>query len=888
MSWINGLRTRVRQFLQRDAEDERMAEEFRFHLEMEAGKNVLAGDDPGEARRRAIAAFGGVAQHAETIRGARRLRLVEDVWLDLRFAIRTLRRDPVFTAVAIGTLAVGIGAATATFSVFHSIALRALPVRGSDDIVVAWKTPAASRDHLPFTFTELGALRNGTHTFASIAGVAFQGAVAVVMLDAAQAVPLRATWVTGDLFQLLGVEAERGRTLHAADDVPGAENVMVISDAFWRQQFGGSSSAIGRALSWNGKRFTIVGVMPRGFDYPRGAQVWLPVLPSFPATLEAGAAPSTIMVFDLVGRLRAGASVQAATADIARVIRAGDAQRAAFGRDMMPVVNTLRDRIVGDVRPILDVAAAAAALLLLIACINVANLQLLRGSVRTQELAIRAALGAGRSRLIRQLMTESTLLAVTGGEVGVVIAFGAVRLVRALAPAGIPQREMIGIDARVLLIAIVATLVTALLTGLLPAALSSRRDISRWLRAGAGDAAASRKISVLRRGLVIGQVALAVLVVTSAGLLVRSLRSLERADMGFNGERLIVLETISPSRVSADHGRAVALQEAMVESVAAMPGVLAATAMTKPPFSAEGGWIATFSGESQSAERQATNPPVNFEVVGPGYFATLGLKVTRGREFGSDDAANDRRTAIVSAELARHAWPDADPIGQRIRLGGPGDGEDWHTVVGVVGETRYHDLTNSQQTLYLPTRQFAGPVPMTLGVRTRVDDDQIVAQLRALLLSIDPELQVVNGGTMQQLLKAPLAQPRFGASLLGLFAMMTLLLALVGVYGAMSASVTQRSRDLSIRLALGAMPRELLWLVLREGLLIAGVGSAIGIVLALTATGLLRNILFGVRPTDALTFGSVALLVLAATVVACWIPARRASRLEPMQVLRGE
>lgn len=358
--------------------------------------------------------------------------------------------------------------------------------------------------------------------------------------------------------------------------------------------------------------------------------------------------------------------------------------------------------------------------------------------------------------------------------------------------------------------------------------------------------------------------------------------------MGFDDERLIVLETMSPTRLSSNHARAVALQEEMIRRVASMPGVIAATAMSKPPFSAEGGWITTYSSESQSVERRATNPLVNFEVVGPAYFSTLGLNVTRGREFGSEDAAEGHRTAIVSDELARHAWPGVDPIGQRIRLGGPGDGEEWHTIVGVVGETRYHDLTKAQQTLYLPTRQFSGPVPMTLGVRTRVDDDQIVARIRALLLTVDRELLVVKGGTMQELLKAPLAQPRFGASLLGMFALITLVLALVGVFGAMSTTVTQRTRDLSIRLALGALPEELLWLVLREGLSIAAIGSALGIGLALTATRLIRDLLYGIRPTDKLTFVSVALLVMSAAAIACWIPARRAARLEPMQILRRE
>jgi len=681
-----------------------------------------------------------------------------------------------------------------------------------------------------------------------VAGVAFQGAGDQVLRDEGNPLTVAGTWVTGDLFPTLGVTPVHGRTLLPADDVPGAAPVMVIGYGFWQRYFGGDPAAVGRALDWNGKLFTVVGVLPRGFEFPKRAEFWIPVFAAHPE--EARKSSSGYVIWDVVGRLRPGTSMQQAREDFEAFLRAGDPQRKATLRGMEPVVTPLPELIIGDARTMLWTAAAAVGLLLLIACINVANLLLIRGSARTQELAIRSALGAGRRRLIRQLLTESGVLALLGGVLGTLLAVAAVRALVALAPPELPRREMIEVDAGVLLFALGITAAAALLSGLLPAVLSAAGDLGVWLRGGRGTASGSRGAQALRHGLVIGQVALSILVVAGAGLLARSLMALQSVDLGFNEERLLVVETMLPPGLVPERSQQVALQEEMLARVGAIPGVISATSMPKPPFSAQGGWIAMYTGEGQTPEAQATNPSVNFEVVGPGYTRTLEMPLLRGRTFGEQDREDAPRVAIVSDAVARHTWPGADAIGKRIKLGPPDGRADWHTVVGVVGETRYRELTDPMPSLYLPTRQFPGPVPMTLAVRTRADPAGVVPQIRHALQQVHPDLRLVGGGPMRQLLAAPLARPRFSTLLLGTFAAITLLLAAVGIYGALAATVRQRTREIGIRLALGATVQEVRALVLRKGMRLALWGCAIGIIGALVGTRVLRGVLFGISPTE--------------------------------------
>ncbi|HEV2129852.1 MAG TPA: FtsX-like permease family protein, partial [Longimicrobiaceae bacterium] len=407
-------------------------------------------------------------------------------------------------------------------------------------------------------------------------------------------------------------------------------------------------------------------------------------------------------------------------------------------------------------------------------------------------------------------------------------------------------------------------------------------------RGGRRTGSSSRGAQALRHGLVIGQISLAIIVVVSAGLLVRSLLVLQSVNLGFNEERLLVVATTFPSDLLPERPAQVALQEEMRERVAAIPGVISVASLPRPPFSEQGGWTAMYTGEGQTPEAQATNPWVNFEVVGAEYFRTLEIPLYSGRAFGEQDREDAPRVAIVSEAVARHTWPGEDPIGRRVKLG-PLDGPaEWHTVVGVVGETRYRELTEPQPSLYLPIRQFGGPVPMSLAVRTNADPAGVVPQIRRALQELHPELMLVSGGSMRRLMAAPLARPRFSTLLLGSFAAITLLLAAVGIYGVMAATARQRTREIGIRLAIGATARDVRRLVLRQGMWLALWGCLLGTAGALFGARALRSMLFEVSPTDPVTFAAVVGLILGAAALACYIPARRASRVDPVNALRAE
>jgi putative ABC transport system permease protein len=807
---------------------------------------------------------------------------VEATTQDAYYAARSLRRSPGFGAIAVLTLAIGVGASVAMFSVLDGVMLQTLPVRNQSDLLVLWLgAPTGGVQHWPVDYADLVAYRDASHAFQSIAGVNFQGAAEVVMLDGGAPVTLKASWVTGNFFSVLGVDPALGRALRPSDDVPGAAPVTVISYGFWQRQFGGNPSVLGHALDWNGKRYTVIGVLPRGFDYPAQADAWFAVLSWFPETQSAGTGAA--IQFDLVGRIRPGVDLAAAQQDCQAFLRSTDETRPADERGARPVVERLSTVVLGSVQAILWTGAAAVALLLFIACINVTNLLLIRGSARARELAVRAALGAGLNRLVRQMLIESGVLALVGGIVGVVLATAAVRALVTFAPAELPRRDNIQIDAPVLVFALVVTVAAALLAGLLPAVLGGRGDLSASLRAGPSALGVSRPMSRVRHSLVVGQVALALLVAVGAGLLSRSLAALEGVDLGFDAGRLLILDTmIPPNLIPSDTAQA-ALQHAMLARVTALPDIMSATTMPKPPFSGMMGWFGAYTAEGQTSADQKTNPLVNFEVVSPGYFRTLAIPILEGRPFSDRDRSGAPHVAIISRTLARRSWPGHDPIGKRVKSGG-----DWLTVVGVVGETRYHELTKLEPSIYVPAGQFDGPPVMTLAVRTRVDPVRVIPEIRQALHEVNPALAVTAGGSMNQLLRAPLARPRFGTWLLVVFATLTVCLAVVGIYTTLAAMVGQRTREIGIRLALGARVSEVGGLVVRQGMLLAGFGCMLGLCGAMLGTRALRSMLFGVSPADPLTFAAVMILLLAAAACACYVPARRATRVDPLVALRAE
>jgi predicted permease len=866
-----------------------MSEEIRFHIDMEAARLEKSGLPHAEARRRAIIAFGGVEGVKEEMRARRSVPIIEAAARDVRYALRALWSDRTFTLVSALTLAIGIGASTATFSVLRGVLWRELPVRDAKHVAVIWTSaPAGSAEHLPVSWAELQSYQRTTRAFTDVAGVNFQGAVDVVMRDGTLHLPISASWVTGGFFHLLGTSPALGRALEPADDAPGAAPVLVIGYALWQQQFGGAATALDRTLTLNGVAYRVVGVMPRGFDYPRHTQAWLPVLRSFPATLNANAPPDSSMVFDVVGRVVQGQDMATARDDFSAFLRETDSERPLANRERRAVLTTFPDTVHGEVRGTLLTVLASVGLLLCIACLNVANLLLIRGAVRTQELAIRAALGAGRARLVRQLLTETFVLVSLGGVLGTALAAVLVPVLVRLAPPQLPQRDMIGFDIPVLLAAAALTAAAALLAGLIPALLSVRADLGIWLRGGRHTAAGMRPASVLRSALVAGQVALAVLVVVFSGLFVRSLRSMQQIELGFAANELTIVETILSSDLPPDRDRTLAVQESMRERVAALPGVRAVTTAPKPPFSAMGGWLAPFHGEQQSDAESSANPVASLEVVGPDFFVTLGLRVLSGRGFDSRDRKDGAPVAVISRLIAERVGMGQNAVGKRIKLGPPGNPGAWRTVVGVVDDTRYRDLTATLPTLYLPASQFGGPVPMTLIVRSDELAPNLMPQIRAALREVHPDLAIASGGSMSSLLDTPMARPRFSAFLFGILALATLFLAAVGIYGSLAATVRERRRELGIRLALGATARDLTTLVLRRGMRLAIIGCVVGFAAAFASTRLVEAMLFEVAPMDLTTYGTVLVVVLATAAIACWIPARRAGRVDPMRVLHEE
>jgi putative ABC transport system permease protein len=864
-------------------------EELSFHLEMRTQQLIERGLPPEDARAEALRRFGDpervqreceqVGDEGERVR--RRRERFGAFRQDLHYAVRSLRKQPSFALVAVLTLALGIGAATAMFSVVNGVLLRPLPVAEQERVMVMWgEQPARDFPHMPFLHSMFEEYAEQNRAFETLAGIDYNGAWPRAMRDGDRTVTITGTWVTGDFFRTLGVVPALGRMLLPEDDVPGAAPAMVISYNFWQRHFGGDQSAIGREFRWNDQNFAVVGVMPRGFEYPRGAEFWTPLAPIRSVVMETH--------LDLVGRLRPGVTLEQARADVDAFLQRTDAERPPMLQGLRPVVTPLPDLIVGEVRPVLLILTAAVLLVLLIACINVANLLFIRGSARVQELAIRTAMGADRGRIVRQLLTESGVLAVLAGAMGVVLAYVAVRGLVALAPPEVPRLESVRLDAAVLAFAAAVTLGTALLAGLAPALWSSVGNPSTTLRSGARVGSGTTRVRRVRQALVAGQIALALLVLVGAGLLLRSLANLQRVDLGFPRESLLIATlSLPPDKVGSRQEHLALLDEA-IERARALPGVGAVTSVTRPPFSGPGGWDAPYTGEGQPTEAREANPVLNLELAGAEHFATLGIPIVRGRAFTDQDREDAAPVAIVSEAVARRTWPGEDPIGKRIKLGGPESPMPWHTVVGVVEDIRYRELVTPRPSIYFPVRQFGGPVPMSLGLRTQVDAASVVPALRSALLQVDPDLQLVEAAPLTQLLAAPLARPRFSAALLSVFAGLALVLAAVGIYGVMAAYVRQRWHEFGVRMALGAGAGDVRRLVLGQGLLLALVGAGLGAVAALAGTRVLSAVLFGVSPTDPLTFAGVATVLLLVALAACYLPARRATQVDPMVSLRAE
>ena len=805
------------------------------------------------------------------------MRLLDDV----RPALRSLRQSPGFAATAILTLALGIGLSTAVFTVADALLLRRLPVAAQERlVVVSSQMPSRAIDDFPIGLEGAREFARQARALSRVAFVAYEGAAPIAVREGSQLSRIHRAHVSGDFFSVLGAEPVLGRALRPEDDVRGAAPVMVISHRAWQQRFGGAPDVVGRRITMHesGIAFTIVGVMPRGLDYPRGADAWTALLGSIPAQNEP------FVALHLLGRLAPGATAERARDEMTAFH--GREGAPPYAKDLRGTARPLPALLLGDTRQAVLVFAAASALLLLVTCINVANLLLVRGLGRVREMAVRAALGASRARVVGRLVVEHALLALAGGVVGLLVASLAVEAFVALAPAGLPRLDEIALDRTALAAAFGITTLAMLVFGLAPALVTTKVELPQVLRSG-GRHGASRGSALASQALVAGQVALALVVLSAAGLLARSFAKLERAELSFQASRLMVGElALSTQRWDTPVKQREMLAQ-LIPQVEALPGVEAVTPVVAVPFSGAHGWDGRPTADGQSAEEAARNPLLNMEVVAPSYFTTFGVPIVRGRAFSADDREGAAPVVILSESAVRHYWPGEDPIGKRLRLGPPNAPA--LTVAGIVPDTRYRDLREARPSIYFPLAQSFFPfVPTTLAIRTRGDAAQLAPALERTIAEHAPGVALVSAAPFERFLERPLAQPRLNALLLAAFAGAAVLLAAIGLFGVMATMVRQRTRELGVRMALGATAGDVARLVLRRGLAIAAAGTALGILGALAANRVLESLLFETSPTDALTLASVAAVLLTVAAIASLVPARASARIQPVAALREE
>jgi putative ABC transport system permease protein len=810
--------------------------------------------------------------------------ILEGVRHDHYLAWRGLWRAKGFSATAVLTLALGIAGTTVMFTLIQGVLLRPLPVRDQDRVIVAWKELRSSGyAHYPFGDKEIEEAGHASRLLESVAGVTSNGAFRWVVVENGVSDYARGSLVTGGFFEVLGVQPILGRAFTRADDKAGTEDVLVISHGLWQRRYGGSRDVIGRRVTLNERPFTIVGVMPPDVDYPAGTDVWRTTR-SVPTGGPFGDAAQREV--DLIARLRPGVTVSQAASELTTLTRQYEAATPGVARGLIPVVHALEEVVVGSVRPALVVLLAAVALVLLIASANVANLLLMRGEARRTELAVRQALGAARARVVRQLMLESLVLTLAAAGIGLVLTWWSLDALLALVPDGLPRLESVRVDSIVVLFTVAVALATSMLAGVLPALWSVRADLVSQLRDG-GRGSSGPAVRRGRRALVVAQVALAVTIVAGAGVVTRSLLRLQSVDIGITADRLVFVELALPYTKYVDSRRQAQFLDEIVARLEAAPPIAAATAVNVRPFSGDSGWdVPRFTAEGQSAERAAINPSMNLESVYHNYFKTFDVPIVRGRPFTAADRAGTLDVAIVSEDIAERTWPGQDPIGKRIKMGGPDSKYRWLTIVGVAALTRYRELARPRATLYLPAPQFLTTAQL-LVLRTTASLDLTASIARDGVRAVDESVQVMRVVPFEDMLAGPLARPRFNAFLLIVFGVTALLLAAIGLAGVMATYVRQRDREIALRAALGATPARVRAFVLGEAVSLAGLGAVIGLAGAAAGTRLVRGMLFEIDPLDPLTLTGAALALIVVAALAAYGPARRATHLDPAQMLRN-
>ena len=822
---------------------------------------------------------------------------MNSLWQDLRYGARMLLKNPGITFVVILALALGIGANTAIFSVVNAVLLRPLPYDEADRLVLLSETTKVMPE-ISVSYPNFSDWRNQNHVFEKI-GVYNRSSYNLT--GSGEAERLITGQVSADLFSALRANAAIGRLFTNEEDKPGGTPVVLLSYGLWQRRFGGQSSILNQPLTLNGKSYTVIGVMPQGYQFPSRVEMWVPVgqLSGQSVWQARGNHPGLFGV----ARLKPGVTLAAAQADMDNIAANLEKQYQDSNAGNGVKVEPLLEVFVSDVRRALWVLFAAVAFVLLIACANIANLLLARATARQKEMAIRAAMGAGRWRIARQLLTESVLLALVGGTLGLLLARWGIELILYISPDAIPRSREIALDWRVLAFTIGVSFVTGILFGLVPALQAGVVDVHETLKeTGRGT---SRR-HWLRSSLVVVEVATTLVLLIGAGLMIRSFYRLQKVNPGFSYEHLTSFSISLPQKKYPKDEQRQDFYKRLLDNIRGLPGVEASAAASGLPLG-NNGWQTSFTVDGQPIPPRNQIPLMEACIVTPDYFRAMNIPLKRGRFFIDHDDRSflagkdlsklneDERTMagvnaiIIDEEFARRHWPNEDPVGKRIKFGGMDPKAPVVTVLGVVGRVKMEDLSSDSKRVqgYFPFAQLPNG-GMTVIIKGSSDPNQMVAAVRQQVKEIDPDQPIYNIRTMEEIRAESVAPERLNLTLLSLFAGIALVLAIVGIYGVMSYTVTQRTHEIGIRMAIGAQPRDVFRMVVGQGMMLALVGVAFGLVGAFVLTRLMTTMLFGVAPTDPATFGSIAVLLTAVALVACYIPGRRATKVDPVVSLRYE
>ncbi len=798
---------------------------------------------------------------------------------DLWFAWRVLWKRPGFALVAIATLALGIGANTAIFSFVQGILLEPLPYPESGRLVTVWENHEA-RGGPSNEWTGFATFSDWREQNRVLENLAVYSDVGPTLTGDGVAERLAGEVVTHEYFSVLGVTPAIGRAFLKEEETPGGERVVILGDDLWKRRFGADPEILGTVLTLNGQPATVIGVLPEGFRSPftPDAEIWR-VLPIDPSRDDRGN-----YYVRSVGRLRPGVDVEAAQADFARIARQVAEAHPEEYTDVDFSVVPLLDVVVGPGRPALTALMAAVGLVLLIACANVANLLLARSTAREREMAVRASLGAGRRRLVSQLLTESMLLAFVGGAFGLLLGSWGMALLKTLAPSAAPRLGEVGLNPEVLGFTFVLALLTGAVFGLVPALRASRLDLNSSLREGGRDTGGGAG-NRLRDFLVVAEVALALTLLVGAGLLIRSFWLLTRVDPGFRPDQ-IVTANLSLPRVGYDTPeKRISFFDLLMERLDGHPQLEDAGAVSILPMAGFDSDV-TITLEGRPPLAFADQPTAWYRRVTPGYFETVGVEIARGRALSPQDRVDSMPVVLINETFARRYFAGEDPVGQRLKLGDPESERPWRTIVGIARDVRYRGLgADAVHEIYLPQAQFPSP-QMAVVLRPRSSVAEPLAILRSEVAALDPELPIFAPATMESLVSDSVAFPRFTTQLLTAFAALALTLAAIGIYGVLTYAVSRRVREIGVRMALGAERRHVIRMVVSRGLGLTLTGVGIGLLAAFAVTRFLEQLLFGVRPTDPATFAATALALITVATIACWLPARRAASVDPVVSLR--